>query len=230
MTPGLCPKLPPRRGRRECRAPGAPAAACAKVVSKKAHALVRSHRKHPALPTQWFTAYFALSPVIGLFCHRHEWRLRHSLDTSVEASGPHDFAVRLSAVRQRHIRVHRIPPRVRDDRDTPLEWDEMVCVIDVICISEKQNIFASPSGQVESYGNCWGISDLGAHFSAVIPGRCEASNPESRDSGSGAGAPSRNDGLIWLQPKTLRPSRVLENEQLRDNRDHAQRSRANGAR
>ncbi len=29
---------------------------------------------------------------------------------------------------------------------------------------------------------------------AVIPGRCEASNPESRDSGSGAGAPSRNDG------------------------------------
>ena len=30
---------------------------------------------------------------------------------------------------------------------------------------------------------------------SVIPGRCAASNPESRDSGSGAGAPSRNDGL-----------------------------------
>jgi hypothetical protein len=28
----------------------------------------------------------------------------------------------------------------------------------------------------------------------VIPGRCEASKPESRDSGSGANAPSRNDG------------------------------------
>src|SRR5260221_1592038 len=28
---------------------------------------------------------------------------------------------------------------------------------------------------------------------SVIPGRCEASNPESRDSGSGANAPSRND-------------------------------------
>src|SRR5258708_32574425 len=28
----------------------------------------------------------------------------------------------------------------------------------------------------------------------VIPGRCNASNPESRDSGSGANAPSRNDG------------------------------------
>ena len=45
------------------------------------------------------------------------------LDASVEASGPHDFAVRFCAVRQRHIRVHRIPSRVRDDRDTPLEWD-----------------------------------------------------------------------------------------------------------
>jgi uncharacterized membrane protein len=35
----------------------------------------------------------------------------------------------------------------------------------------------------------------------VIPGRCKASNPESRDSESGATAPSRNDGLdcfAWL--------------------------------
>src|ERR1700694_2877606 len=33
-----------------------------------------------------------------------------------------------------------------------------------------------------------------AFISTVIPGRCEASNPEPRDSGSGASAPSRNDG------------------------------------
>ena len=44
------------------------------------------------------------------------------LDASVEASGPHDFAVRFSTVRQRRIRVHRIPPHVRDDRETPL-WE-----------------------------------------------------------------------------------------------------------
>jgi hypothetical protein len=31
------------------------------------------------------------------------------LNASVEASGPHDFAVRISAIRQRHISVHRIP-------------------------------------------------------------------------------------------------------------------------
>ena len=42
------------------------------------------------------------------------------LDASVEASGPHDFAVRFSAARQEHIHVHRISSRVRDDRDTPL--------------------------------------------------------------------------------------------------------------
>src|SRR5438477_3609782 len=42
------------------------------------------------------------------------------LDASVGASEPHDFAVRLGAVRQKHHYVHRIPPRVRDDRETPL--------------------------------------------------------------------------------------------------------------
>ncbi len=42
------------------------------------------------------------------------------LNASVEASGPHDFAVRFRAVRQRRIHVHRIPPRVRDDREPPL--------------------------------------------------------------------------------------------------------------
>jgi hypothetical protein len=29
------------------------------------------------------------------------------------------------AVRQKRIRVHRIPPHVRDDRETPLVWDGM---------------------------------------------------------------------------------------------------------
>ncbi|MDR3484385.1 MAG: hypothetical protein P4M05_05675 [Bradyrhizobium sp.] len=42
------------------------------------------------------------------------------LDAGVEASGPHDFTVReISALVSSAARVHRIPPRVRDDRDTP---------------------------------------------------------------------------------------------------------------
>src|ERR1700684_1162055 len=37
------------------------------------------------------------------------------------------------------------------------------------------------------------LNHRGCESDSVIPGRCEASNPESRDSGSGANAPSRND-------------------------------------
>ena len=36
------------------------------------------------------------------------------------------------AVRQQHVCVHRIPSRVRDDRDTPLEWDETAALMDLI--------------------------------------------------------------------------------------------------
>jgi hypothetical protein len=42
------------------------------------------------------TVSFVLSPVIGLSCHRRRWLRLHRLDAGVEASGPHDFAVRVS--------------------------------------------------------------------------------------------------------------------------------------
>jgi hypothetical protein len=73
--------------------------------------------------TQWFYGLYVLSPEIGLSCLRRLRGLLRKLDASVEASGPHDFAVRLGAVRYRHLRVHRILPRVRDDREPPLRWD-----------------------------------------------------------------------------------------------------------
>jgi hypothetical protein len=63
--------------------------------------------------------YRALSPVIGFLATVAGRKLRR-LDASTEASGPHGFAVRIYAARQRRIRVHRIPARVRDDRETPL--------------------------------------------------------------------------------------------------------------
>jgi hypothetical protein len=55
------------------------------------------------------TVSFVLSPVIGLSCHRRLADTSARLDASVEASGPYDFAVRVSAVRQKRICVHRIP-------------------------------------------------------------------------------------------------------------------------
>ena len=67
------------------------------------------------------TACFALSPVTGLVCpHRQRSYLRQ-LDASVGASGPHGFAVReLSAFVNAPPHVHRIPSRIRDDREPPL--------------------------------------------------------------------------------------------------------------
>src|SRR6202048_3467343 len=73
------------------------------------------------------------------------------LTPTAEASGPHDFAVRFNAVvlravnrsrvfarpaippARRRCRVHRIPSRVRDDRDTPLLPGETGEFVKVIC-------------------------------------------------------------------------------------------------
>ena len=74
------------------------------------------------------------------------------LDASVGASGPHDFAVRLSAVRQRRRHVHRIPPRVRDDRDTPLQGDETAVNLEVIWVFRKSEYFCKTG---------WTLTDTG---------------------------------------------------------------------
>ena len=112
-APEVCRKCPPKNK-------GAGKAGC------RLHPWVPCNKKHggrttgstgitPAFPAQWFTAYFALSPVTGLSCHCRQRNRFHQLDASVGASGPHDFAVRLSAIRLAryspawHCCVHRIP-------------------------------------------------------------------------------------------------------------------------
>ena len=78
----------------------------------------------PGIPRAMvLTVSFALSPVTGLSCHRHRRDAKHrrQLDASVGASGPHDFAVRkIAPSSEAPPRVHRIPSRVRDDREPPL--------------------------------------------------------------------------------------------------------------
>ena len=64
----------------------------------------------PGIPyAMVLTGSFVISSVTGLVCHRRLRNYFRELDASVGASGPHDFAVRLSAVRPQHIGVHRIP-------------------------------------------------------------------------------------------------------------------------
>src|ERR1700716_3473302 len=83
------------------------------ACTKKRTRAYRFSGEHPAFPAQWFTAYSALSPATGFVATVIPEKFSsHELDASIGASGPHDFAVRISAVRRRHIRVHRIPPHV----------------------------------------------------------------------------------------------------------------------
>ena len=117
------------------------------------------------------TASFALSPAIGLVCHRRladmalcapgraDWPPQ-DLTPTIEASGPHDFTVRVSIVRPRaadRSQAKACPaitstrptlpastashPDVRDDRDTPLVGDETVTDMQVICANMKSKYF-----------------------------------------------------------------------------------------
>jgi hypothetical protein len=60
-----------------------------RVSSPRSHRNTRHSRTRVVL-----TVSFGLSPVIGLVCHRRLRNCFRRLDASVEASGPHDFAVR----------------------------------------------------------------------------------------------------------------------------------------
>jgi hypothetical protein len=69
------------------------------------------------------TVSFALSPVIGLIVTVASGMISANL---TPASGRQDHTTSPSAsgaLVRSAIRVHRIPPRVRDDRETPLYRD-----------------------------------------------------------------------------------------------------------
>src|SRR4051812_42867958 len=158
----------PMEGRGECRVPTHPQP---RMQSKKAYELVTTGKPDdPAFPhAVVLTVSFVISPVIGLCCHRRLARLSAKLDASVEASGPHDFAVRVqhrsSAVPNS---VHRISPRVRDDRERPW-WDETARLGKCFASERKQDIFSDWAGQV--------ICETARPASL----RAERSNPASSD-------------------------------------------------
>jgi hypothetical protein len=139
-APELCKLVFAQEGRGECRVPTHPQP---RMQSKKAYELVTTGKPDdPAFPhAMVLTVSFVISPVIGLCCHRRFARLSAKLDASVEASGPHDFAVRVqhrsSAVLNS---VHRIPPRVRDDRERPLVGRDGA-IRKVFCRKDKRIYF-----------------------------------------------------------------------------------------
>ena len=112
---------PGNRGRGECRAPDAPAASCALWVTSM-HTSI--HSEPPEITrhsrTQWFTAYTVLSPVIGFLATVVYADRSANLTPASRCQDHTSSPSAASNARQARRRVHRIPPRVRDVRETPL--------------------------------------------------------------------------------------------------------------
>jgi hypothetical protein len=130
-------RLPPSTNNK--RAQGKPGVRCTRGLvcnmHKKRTRAYRFSGGNPAFPAQWVTAYSALSPVTGLSCHRHPREVLLPVNLT-PASGRQDHTASPSArvtLVSRNSRVHRIPPRVRDDRDPPLSSGETREAIVMIC-------------------------------------------------------------------------------------------------
>ena len=132
----------------------------------------RGHRNRPAFPhAMVLTVYFELSPAIGCFATvasrikvlsgpvgpneppqdltPASRRQDHTISPS--ASAPSSCVPEFAHGEQSALRfactpdaacVHRISSRVRDDRDTPLVWDETVADMLVIWVDKKRKYFS----------------------------------------------------------------------------------------
>src|ERR1700682_5388246 len=120
--------------------------------TKKRTRAYRFSGGNPAFPARWFTAYSALSPVTGLSCHRRPREVLLPANLT-PASGCQNHTASPSArvtLVSRSSRVHRIPPRLRDDRDTPLSSGETGEFVEMICPTGIADYFASEdwTGQI----------------------------------------------------------------------------------
>ena len=79
--------------------------------------------KHPAFPTQWFYGLFRALPGDHRFVDPVIRATRWRLANLTPASGRQNHTASPSATASARLtprRVHRIPPHVHDDRETPL--------------------------------------------------------------------------------------------------------------
>src|SRR5438034_3136884 len=119
--------------------------------SKYAHQYSqRRHRKHPAFPTQWFYGFLRALPWDHRFVDPLIRATRWHLANLTPASGRQNHTASPSATASARLtlrRVHRIPPHVHDDRETPLLARRDAR--SKACISEKRkrNIFLARAGQ-----------------------------------------------------------------------------------
>jgi hypothetical protein len=170
---GLRFVVPPNGGSRECRMHAAPAVSCAKA-QKKAHTSIQGSGGNPTFPAQWLYDLYRAHPGVSGFAApvasrnsalRPGWAFAppKDLTPTIEASDPHDFAVRFSIARQaRLVTAHGVYPALpshrahdavasttshpafRDDGQRPFLGDRMAGVLKVICPASKAKF--CPSG------------------------------------------------------------------------------------
>jgi hypothetical protein len=69
-----------------------------RLCSKKAQAsATKGTPRQPAFPAQWFYGLYVISPVTGLFCHRHSQDAESVFATLAPASGRQDHTISPSA-------------------------------------------------------------------------------------------------------------------------------------
>jgi hypothetical protein len=170
-APEVLMKSPPKRGRGERRVPAAPAASCA-LVGVESTRVTTSTPESPDVPARnGFTAYFALSPVTGLFATvAREYglpapgRADRTSANLTPASGRQDHTtspyaatslvrVLLTAQgflrtrpaipsRARRCRVHRIPcPTSVTIAKRPSVWDGMTRLIEMFLPTTEAKYF-----------------------------------------------------------------------------------------
>ena len=134
---------PEIRGRREDRVHAAPAVSCAIAHRKRAHEHTGpAGASRPSLRSG-FTAYFVLSPVNGFLATVIMRILPHHL-TPAPRRQDHTTSPYASRALVLHtLCVHRIPPRVRDDRDPPLVTGETGGIKTVICPTARAEYFCA---------------------------------------------------------------------------------------
>src|SRR3984957_14686138 len=102
--------------------PMRPIAVCAIIVVERTH-VSRAHRNHPAFPTQWFYGCYVLAPVRRACWPPSPACLNANLTPASGCQAHTSLPSASDALVRSTLSVHRIPPRVCDDRETPLWWD-----------------------------------------------------------------------------------------------------------
>src|SRR5882672_10652057 len=110
---------PPIRGRKESRVRAAPAVSCAKCTKKRTRAY-RFSGGNPAFPAQWFYGLLRALPGDQACLTPSSALLLADLTPASGRQNDTTWPYASGRARLARCRVHRIPTRVRDVRETPL--------------------------------------------------------------------------------------------------------------